>query len=121
MESKPEPEGGEFAEAIPFRKVLFWLTYGLGIVFLVLSWLLSQVPRPSHGANLGGDFAFRSCAAATFLVTVLLGRWVWRIRNPFYTQHSSMAVRLALCTAWIGLLLAFVGLIGIVDAQLFWN
>jgi hypothetical protein len=113
-----ENEMPESIDPSGFWRFVFWLAYVLGTLSLLFSWLLSQVPRPRHGADLTGDYVFRSCAAVLLLISILMARWIWKIRNPLSDRGRAIAMRVALFIAWIELAIAFIGIIGIATFQL---
>ena|SRR5260221_9849212 len=102
-----------------FWRFVFWLTYVLGTLSLAFSWLLAQVPRPLHGADLRGDYAFRTCTAGLMLISILMARWIWKIRNPLTDRGPATPLRVVLSIAWVELGIASIGIIGIAVFQLF--
>jgi hypothetical protein len=113
-----ENETPESIDPSGFRRLVFWLSYVFGTLILAFSWLLAQVPQPLHGADLSGDYAVRSCAAGLMLISILMARWVWKIRNPLSDRGRATAMRVVLFIAWIELAIACIGIIGIAAFQL---
>ena len=103
----------ELIGATGFRRFVFWLTYLLGTLSLLSSWLLSQVPRPRHGADLTADLAFRLCAAGLFLISIFTARRIWKSNEPATEQGAITVTQIVLATAWLELVVALFGIIGI--------
>lgn len=119
----PERDESETPESIDpsgFRRLVFWLSYVFGTLILAFSWLLAQVPQPLH-ADLSGDFAVRSCAAGLMLISILMARWVWKIRNPLSDGGPASALRVVLFIAWIEFGIGFIGVIGVAVHQIFFR
>jgi hypothetical protein len=117
----PEKNKNETPESIDpsgFRRLAFWLTYVFGTLGLAFSWLLAQVPQPRHGADLSGDFALRSGVAVLMLISILMARWIWKIKNPVSKESPVTAMRVVLLIAWIELGIGFIGAIGVAVRQL---
>jgi hypothetical protein len=123
--SRPEPVVGELENKAPesidptgFWRFLFWLAFVLGNLALAFSLLLAQVPRGLHDMDFLLDYAFRSSAAGIMLISILMARWLWGIKNPITDKGSATAIRFVLCTVWVEGAIAVIGIIGIAIFQL---
>ena len=94
-------------------RLMFWLVYVLGTLSLIVSWLLSLVPRPVHDADFTLDYVIRSCAGGLALVSILMARWLWNIKNPLANEGPLKAMQLVVLIAWVELAIALAGLVGI--------
>jgi hypothetical protein len=94
-------------------RTAFWMAYVLGILILLSSFLLAQVPRPLHGGDFTLDYAVRSLAAGFLLTAILMARRLWKINDLIPRQGPVSAMRLVLLTAWVGLVIALGGIIGL--------
>jgi hypothetical protein len=80
-------------------RLVFWLTYVAGTLIFLYSWLLAMVmpPPPVH------DFTFvyfvRACTVGPMLISILMARWIWKIRNPL-SYRGQAAMRIVLFIAW---------------------
>jgi hypothetical protein len=90
-------------------RLAFWLAFVLGNLSLLFSWLLAQVPRPIHGADLHLDYAVRSCSALFFLISILMARWIWKIDSLVPEQSPVRAIHIVVLVAWIGVVIAILG------------
>ena len=93
-------------------RLMFWLVYVLGTFTLLFSWLLSLVPRPLHGADFTLDYIVRSCAGGLALVSILMARRLWNIKNPLVNRGPMKAMQLVVLIAWVELAIALAGLVG---------
>ena len=107
-----ESPSQESTDPTGFWRFVFWLTYVLGTLCLLLSWLLSQVPT-SRGADLTGDLLIRSSAAGLMLISILMARHLWKIKNPLTDGFPQTAMDFVLSLAWFELLIATSGVIGL--------
>jgi len=108
-----EASAAESVDPTGFWRFLFWLTYAIGNMTLAFSWLLAQVPRPDHHADMRLDYAVRASVAGLMLICILMGRWLWKIRNPVEKGNPAVGIRLVLCTAWIEGAIGLIGILGI--------
>jgi hypothetical protein len=110
-----EPETSKLEPIDPtgLWRLTFWMAYVLGTLTLLFSWLLSLVPRLPHGADFTLDYIVRSCAGGLMLISILMARRLWNIKNPLLDQSSMKAMRLVLLFAWVELAIALAGLVGI--------
>ena len=65
-----------------FWRFVFWLTYVLGNLVLIIALLLSKVPRPLHDENFTPDYIVRSFVVGLMLISILMARWLWKIESP---------------------------------------
>jgi hypothetical protein len=110
-----ESEMPESIDPTGFWRFIFWLVYVIGTLVLLFSWLLSMVP----GEVLTGDIIVRSCAAGLMLASILMARWLWKIRNPIPDQGSATVMQVVLLIAWAELGFAIFGIIGMATFRLF--
>ena len=62
------------------RVAVFWTSYALGIVVMIFSFLLAQVPRPRQGVSFNLDRVCWSPAAALLIICILTAK---RIREGY--------------------------------------
>jgi hypothetical protein len=98
-------------------RIIFWTTYVLGILILLFSFLLAQVPQPPHRGDFTLDYAVRSLAAGFLLTAILLARRLWNINDPIPSRGRVSARGLVFLTAWVGLVIAVAGVIGLAIAR----
>jgi hypothetical protein len=94
-----------------FWRFVFWLVLVLGALSLLLEWGLTWVPRPAHDDHTP-DYIILSCSAALTLISILMGRWLWGIKNPFVEQQPITGMRLVLRLAWFLEAMAVIWVIG---------
>jgi len=109
---KQEPHTAESVDPTGFWRFLFWLAYVFGTLSLFFSWLYAQVPHGRH-ADLTLDFVFRASAAGLMLVSILMGKWIWRITKPLSGQDGFTPIRVVFLFAWIELAIAIYWVIGV--------
>ena len=102
----------ESVDPTGFWRFVFWLALVLGTLSLLLAWGLAHVPVSAH-ADLSGDYVVRSCSAVFMLVSILMARWLWGIKNPLVDEGPITPMRLVLCFAWVEAALAVIGIIGL--------
>jgi hypothetical protein len=87
----------------------FWFAYVLGTLVLLFTELLLMAPgRP----DFVGDLIIRTCAASLMLISILMGSWIWKIRNPLSDQGGTPPMRVVLLVAWLELGVALYALLG---------
>lgn len=91
-------------------RLAFWLTFVLGSLSLLASWLFAQLPRLPHGADLRPHYITRSCAAVLTLTSIIMARRIWRIAPDGPVRPPMQIVQLI---AWVELIIAVVGIIGV--------
>jgi hypothetical protein len=94
-------------------RFFFWSAYVLGTMSLLFSWLLAQVPQPSHGGHWGLDYAFRSCVVGLMMASILIARRVWKLNTVFPDQSPVRAMQIVLLIAYAELAMGLVGIIGL--------
>jgi hypothetical protein len=78
-------------------RLLFWLTYVLGNLVLLFSFLLAMVPgRP----DFLSEYLIRSTIAGLMLTSILMARWIWRIKNLLSGRGAASAMRIVVFVAW---------------------
>jgi hypothetical protein len=84
-------------------RLLFWLTFLLGTLSFLVSWLMASFmpPPPDHDFTL--VYIVRSCIAVPMLISMLMARWIWKIRNPLTNEGPATAMRIVLFIAWVQL------------------
>ncbi len=78
-----------------------------------------MVPRSLHEPDLNPDLVFRSAAAGLSLIAILMARRIWKIRNPLAARDPWTPVQFVLVFIWFELIIAFIGVLGIIRAMLF--
>jgi hypothetical protein len=89
-------------------RLLFWLVFVLGSLSLLFSWLLAQIPGRPHGAELLPHYISRLCAALFMLVSIVMARRIWKV-----TQGGRGAMQIVQLIAWVELIIAACGIVGI--------
>ena len=92
--------------------IVFWLSYVLGTLSVLYSWLVAIVPPPPNGVNYTLAFIVRSGIVSTMFITIFIGRWILRSRNSLSNQGPAHAIRVVLFVAWAELAYALLGIIG---------
>ena len=92
-------------------RFVFWLAFVFGNLGLLFSWLLAQVPHPLYGTDVRLDYAVRSSVAVLMLTSILMARWIWKIKNPIRDEDHVTAIRLVLLLAWFELVVAIYGIV----------
>ena len=101
-----------------FWRFVFWLTYVLGNLILIVALLLSMVPRPLHNENFTPDYIVRSLVAGLMLISILMARRLWKITSPI--PRGPLAVmNYVLLAGWIELAMAVYGIVGLAFRRLF--
>ena len=103
----------ESVDPTGFWRFVFWLALVLGTLSLLLAWGLTYVPEPDFHGDFRLDYIVRSCSAALALVSILMARWLWGIKNPLVGEQPITGMRLVLCFAWVEAALAVIGIIGL--------
>jgi hypothetical protein len=99
-------------------RLVFWLTYVLGNLVLAFSFLLAMVPGPRH-PDFTPTYIIRSVAAGLMLISILMARWIWKIRYPLSYQGVAIAMRIVIFVAWAEFAFAVYLIIGLATFQLF--
>jgi hypothetical protein len=94
-------------------RIIFWTAYVLGILILLFSFLLAQVPQPLHRGDFTLDYAVRSLAACFLLTAILSARRLWKINDPIPSRGPVSARGLVFLTAWIGFVIGLAGIVGL--------
>jgi len=89
----------------------FWIAYVLGTLTLIFSFLLTQVPRPRHGADFTLDYICWSLAASLLLTSLCLARYAWSFWNPLKWRGTSGPVQLFVGAAWVELAFSIYGIL----------
>src|SRR5258707_4374311 len=91
---------------VPVRNAMwiFWIANVVGALTVAFGLLLSQVPRPRHGADFRIDYLCWSFAIVVLLVGLLSGRRMWG--RWFPSDDAGRATRAAYCATWIALSLS---------------
>src|SRR5260370_39819175 len=119
MTQKPEEvtqgenEWLESVDPTGFWRFVFWFAYVLGTMDIASCWLLALVPRSIHNKDFTLEYTMRSCAAGLMLISILMAKWLWKIRNPITDRAPALAMRLVVCFAWIEGAFAIVSMIAI--------
>jgi hypothetical protein len=85
-------------------RLLFWLTWVAGTALVLFTWVLLMVP--GHVGVM--DLIVRSSAAAVLLGAILLGRWLWKILNPFPLTAPRRLFRTFMLIVWLELVAALI-------------
>jgi hypothetical protein len=96
-----------------FWRFVFWLALVLGTLSLLLAWGFAYVPKPDFHGDYRPDYIVRSCSAVLMLVSILMARWLWGIKNPFVDERPITPMRFVLCFAWVEAVIAVIGIIGL--------
>ena len=116
--AEPEDETPGSIDPTGIWRLVFWLTYVIGNLVLLFSFLLAMVPRSLHDANFTSDYVIRSIVAGFMLISILMARWLWKIRNPLTDRGPAVAMRVVLFVAWAELAFALYLIIGLAIFQL---
>jgi hypothetical protein len=94
-----------------FWRFIFWLTFVFGNLTIAFCWLLAHVPGKDMRLNL----AALSCLVFFMFVSILMARWIWKIRNPIPVPGRAVrpAMYMIVLIAWVELVLGLVGIIGV--------
>jgi hypothetical protein len=111
-------ETPESVDPSGFWRFVFWLTFVLGNLVLVFAFLLSMVPRPLHDENFTLDYIVRSFVVGLMLISILMARWLWKIKSPI-PRGPLAAMNYVLLFAWIELAMAVYGIVGLAAYRLF--
>src|SRR5271168_2123512 len=86
-----------------FWRFIFWLAFVFGNLTTAFCWLLAHVP----GRDMRLNVVTRSCVVFFMLVTILMARWIWKIRNPIPVQERRVrpAMYMVVLVAWVELVL----------------
>jgi hypothetical protein len=91
----------------------FWLIYVFGNLGLVFGFLLAQVPSPRrHDPALSADLAVWLCTVVLFLTSILMARWLWKIKNPV-PRGPLTSMHIIILVAWGEVAIAFRVVIGV--------
>lgn len=96
----------------------FWLIWILGHLTLLFALALGMVPRLRNDP-FTVDYAIRLGLAALTLVSILMARWIWKIRNPIAGQEPPLAMRVVVMVSWVELIFALVSILAIAESHLF--
>lgn len=99
-------------------RLVFWLTFVLGNLVLVFSFLLAMVPSPRH-PDLALWYIIRLIDAGLILISILMAGWIWKIRNPLSVRKVAPGLRVVLFVAWTELTFAVYLILGLATFQLF--
>jgi hypothetical protein len=94
-----------------FWRLAFWFAYALSSFGFVFSFFLALVPRDLCHPDFSLDYILRGCVCALATVSIVLARWIWKIRRP-------LGIRIKVWTAWIELAVAWIQVIAIFSMQL---
>jgi hypothetical protein len=98
---------------------VFWLTYVLGNLVLLFSFALAMVPGSLHDTDFTPEYTIRSIIAGLMLMSILMAKWIWKIRNPLTDRGPAVAMRVVLFVAWAELAFALYLIIALAILQLF--
>jgi hypothetical protein len=100
-----------------FWRFIFWLAFVSGSLILGFFLLMSRVgpPPPPRGGDMRLYYAAWSCLTALMVVSIRMARWIWKIMNsiPVPGRGVRPAMYMVVLIAWIELVLALVGIIGV--------
>jgi hypothetical protein len=91
----------------------------IGNLVLLFSFLLAMVPRSLHDTEFIPDYVIRSFVAGLMLMSILMARWIWKIRNPLTDRVPAVGMRVVLLVAWAELAFAIYMIVGLAILQLF--
>ncbi len=99
-------------------RLVFWLTFVLGNLDLAFSFLLAMVPSPRN-PDFTLWYVIRSIDAGLMLISILMARWIWKIRSPLSERKVATGMRVVLSVAWTELAFAVYLILGLATLQLF--
>jgi hypothetical protein len=111
--SRSQNERLQSVDPSGFWRFLFWLAYVLGTLGVVSCWLLALVPRSIHDRDFALDYMIRFCVGVLTLVSILMAKWLWGIKNPMTDRGAAFLIRLIVGVAWIEGAFAVVSMIAI--------
>jgi hypothetical protein len=100
-------------------RLVFWLTFVLGNLVLLVSFLLAMVPAPRHERGFTLEYSIRLILTGLMLISILMARWIWKIRNPLSERKAATGMRIVLSVAWAELAFAIYLILGLATFQLF--
>lgn len=99
-------------------RLVFWLTYVLGNLVLAVFLLLAMVPSPRH-PDFTPLYIIRLVIAGLMLISILMARWIWKIRHPLSDHGGTIAMRIVIFVAWAEFIFALYLVVGLATFQLF--
>ena len=111
-----EPADARAPESIDptgFWRFVFWVTFVLGSLSLLLAWGLAHVPQPIYGGDFRPNYAACASVVAFMSISILMARWLWGIKNPIGGNAPASVMRIIVCLAWTETALGLLGILGI--------
>ena len=99
------------------NRILFWVTYILGSLGLLLAYLLSQVPRPRHGGDFRADYTCWTITTFLLASSLIAARYGWGEWIPFRRNGRSGLVGLFIGAVWVELAYLLYGIAGFVISR----
>lgn len=91
-------------------RLAFWLAYAIASIAFLASWVVGMAPHDLFRPDFSPDYSFRVCVIGFAVVSILIARWVWKIKRP-------IGVTVVLWTAWGELLISLAGIIDLAATQ----
>jgi hypothetical protein len=113
-----EIEALESLDPTGLWRLAFWLVWILGLLALLFTFLLAMVPR-RHDDSFTLEYAIRSCLAALGLISIIMARRIWKIRNPIGERTPALAMQVVVIVAWVELTFALVSILAIAASRVF--
>jgi len=99
-------------------RFVFWLIFVLGNFVLAFSFLLAMVPSP-HRPDFTSQYIIRGIVAGLMVISILMARWIWKIRDPESDRKAAIGMRIVLFVAWAELAISAYLILGLATIQLF--
>ena len=99
------------------KSAVFWMSYVLGTLVMVFSFLLAQVPRPRHGASFSLDYLCWSSAAVLLLICILTGRGIWKGSHKADQKGPPVAQYVVIGAACLQLAFSLYGILSFVTSH----